>query len=149
MKPALIIGNWKSNKTSQEVEEWFAQISSEAFLPAKATVIVCPPFPLLSLCKKLVEKYHLNWYIGAQDVSQFTPGKYTGEVSATLLKEYAQYVLVGHSERRNKLHETDDMLFEKVKRVKEVGLTPVFFVEDTKTPLPKDIQIVAYEPIFA
>lgn len=148
MKQSLIIGNWKSYKNTKEAEEWFAHVSSSLISP-QAQVVLCPPFPLLSLCKNLVQKHQLPWKIGAQDASGFPEGKHTGFVSAKLLTDFVQYVLIGHSERRKEAGETDEMLFEKVKRVKEVGLTPVFFVQGEETPIPDGIEIVAYEPVFA
>ncbi|HYK09099.1 MAG TPA: triose-phosphate isomerase family protein [Candidatus Eisenbacteria bacterium] len=148
MKQPLIIGNWKSNKNEAEVEEWFAH-ASPSIISSQAEVILCPPFPLLPLCKKLIQQHQLSWKIGAQDVSPLPEGKHTGAVSAKLLGDFVHYVLIGHSERRNEFKETDEMLFEKVKRVKEVGLIPVFFVQDKETPIPEGIGIVAYEPVFA
>lgn len=147
MKQPFIIGNWKSHKTPNEVAEWFAQISPSV-RSLEATVILCPPFPLLPQCKELIKKQQLPWKLGAQDVSQYPVGKHTGEVSATLLKEFVEYVLIGHSERRH-MGETDAILFEKVKRVQEVGITPIFFVQGKDVAIPQRIPVVAYEPLFA
>ncbi len=149
MRSALIIANWKSNKTVQETEEWFFRYRQQTMLPHTARVVLCPSFSLLGICKSLLVRHHLLWELGAQTVSSFGIGKHTGEINAVQLKDFVQYVLIGHSERRIELHETDDMLFEKVKRVREAGLTPVYFVQDMTTPIPDGIDIVAYEPIFA
>lgn len=149
MKQPLIIGNWKSHKTSKEVEAWFEELGSQIHRDHRAEVVLCPPFPLLPLCKQLLTKHQLSWKLGAQDVSAFTQGKHTGEVNAALLREFVEYVLIGHSERRSELHESDEILFDKVKRVREVGLQPVFFVQGTQTPIPSGVDIVAYEPVFA
>jgi len=149
MKDPLIIGNWKSHKNTQDVKEWFARLGPQAHGVSNAEVVLCPPFPLLPLCRELLDEYQLKWKLGAQDVSQFPEGKYTGDVSASLLKDFVDYVLIGHSERRSEHNESDDILFEKVKRVREVGLTPIFFVQGTQTPIPPAIDIVAYEPVFA
>lgn len=148
MKRPLIIGNWKSNKTLLEAEKWFGEIASHTHTTA-VDVVLCPPFPLLAKCQELIHKHQLPWKLGAQDVSVFPEGKHTGEVSAKLLRDFVQYVLVGHSERRQEDNETDKMLFEKVRRVMETGLTPIFFVQDEQTPIPDGIGIVAYEPVFA
>lgn len=148
MRHPFIVANWKSNKTTSEIERWFELVVSAMPTP-HAEVILCPSFPLLPMSQMLIEKYHLTWKLGAQDVSSFTEGKHTGEVNAKQLKNFVDYVLIGHSERRRELKETDEMLFEKVKRVQEVGLTPIFFVQDKDTPIPDTIKIVAYEPIFA
>lgn len=149
MKSPLIIANWKSNKTVDEAKKWFEEIASQAVLPRTAQVVLCPSFPLLPVCQDLLTKYRLPWKLGAQTVSSFSEGKHTGEVNAVQLKEYVSYVLIGHSERRMELHETNDMLFEKVKRVREAGLTPIYFVQDGSTTIPEGVDIVAYEPIFA
>lgn len=148
MKRPLIIGNWKSHKTTEETEKWFEEIAS-VLHGDYADVVLCPPFPLLSLCFQLIKKYQLNWQLGAQDVSPFPEGKHTGEVNAKQIKDFAHYVLIGHSERRTEFGETDTLLFEKVKRVQEEGLTPIFFVQNDTTNMPKGIGIVAYEPVFA
>lgn len=149
MKHALIIGNWKSHKSVAEAEKYFSDIASDLTGLISAKVVFCPPVPLLAICQKLIAQYQLPWVLGAQDVSMFPEGKHTGEVNAKILKDFVQYVLIGHSERRTELHETDDILFEKVKRVLEVGLTPIYFVQDNKTAIPDGVQIVAYEPVFA
>lgn len=128
---------------------WFAEVAAQIHGINSPDVVLCPAFPLLPLCRQLIQKYQLDWKLGAQDVSLLPEGKHTGEVSAKLLKDFVQYVLVGHSERRSELHESDNTLFEKVKRVNEVGLTPIYFVQGEKTPIPDNIGIVAYEPIFA
>lgn len=149
MKAPLIIGNWKSHKSVSEVKKWFAELASVIGSPNHAEVVLCPSYQLLSLCEQEVSRHQLHWKLGAQNVSPFPEGKHTGEVNATQLKDFVQYVLIGHSERRNEFHETAEMLFEKVKRVQEAGLTPIFFVQGEDTPLPPSIGIVAYEPVFA
>ena len=148
MKRSLIIANWKSHKTVSEAEAWFAAVASE--MPVQQPeVVLCPSFPLLSLCKTLIKRYNLPWQLGAQNVSAFPEGKHTGEVNAVQLKDFVSYVLIGHSERRKELQETDDILFEKMKRAQEVGLTPIFFVQNKETLLPNAVGIVAFEPVFA
>jgi len=150
MKRPLIIGNWKSHKVLEDMDSWFAEVGSSLLPhPMDGEVVLCPPYPLLATCKELINKHQLPWKLGAQDVSSLPEGKYTGEVNAKLLKDFVDYVLIGHSERRNELHETDEMLFEKIKRVKEVGLTPVLFVQGQETKIPDDIEIIGYEPVFA
>lgn len=149
MKHALIIGNWKSHKNVSEVRKWFRDLAAALSASDMSEVILCPSYQLLPLCQEEIQKYQLPWKLGAQNVSPFPAGKHTGEVNAAQVKDFAHYVLIGHSERRSEFNETDEILFEKVKRVREVGLTPVFFVQGKQTPIPEGIGIVAYEPIFA
>lgn len=148
MKSPLIIGNWKSHKSVAEAESYFGDLAAEYASSQEKTVVFCPPYPLLDLCRSLIKKHQLNWQLGAQDVSAFPMGKHTGEVNAKLLKDFVSYVLIGHSERRA-MGETDDVLLEKVKRVREAGLTPIYFVPDENAPIPEEVEIVAYEPVFA
>lgn len=147
MKQPQIIANWKSNKTLKQTQEWFAEIHSLLLSTSYTTeVIICPPFPLLPVCKDLLKQYHLSWKLGAQDVSCFDQGRHTGEVSAVLLKDFVEYVLIGHSERRKQLDETDEMLAEKVRQVQNVSLEPLYFAQTVHTPIPLTVTTVVYEP---
>lgn len=147
MKPALIIANWKSNKTPHEVSEWFAEIAPLVMTSQDdKKVIICPPFPLLPLCQQLIKHYHLPWDLGSQDVSAFDQGRHTGEVSAVLLKEFVTYALIGHSERRQQLGEMEELLVGKVKQVQTVGIEPLFFVQTVATPFPQSLTTIVYEP---
>lgn len=146
MKHIFIVANWKSNKNEQDVREWFEQIASSQFPTNDKTVILCPSFPLLPLCRELIQKHHLPWQLGAQDVSAFGQGRHTGEVNAVQLKDFAEYILVGHSERRQQLGETDDVLVKKVQQTRNALLQPLFFAQTIDTKIPVGVEIVAYEP---
>jgi triosephosphate isomerase len=98
---------------------------------ALPTVIVCPPFPLLPTLADIADPRLLR--LGAQDCHWQAEGPYTGEVSPTMLAEWADYVLIGHSERRS-AGETDEQIAMKVAAAAAAGLTPVLFVgEDEQT----------------
>ena len=105
----------------------------EALSLAKASdfkgVVIAPPFPFLEKVGKIVKKSKL----GAQDLFWEDRGAFTGEVSAKELKSVgARYVIIGHSERRHKFDETDEMVAKKIKAAVENELTPVLCVGETK-----------------
>lgn len=93
-------------------------------------VAVFPPFPFLAQAQALLDGTGIH--VGAQVVSQYSFGAFTGEVSAAMLKEFGCcYVLVGHSERRTLFGESDDLVAAKFLAAKEAGLTPVLCVGET------------------
>lgn len=157
MKQLFIVANWKSNKTIPQTREWFAVISNsihstnsgQEFQISNKEIIVCPPFTALSMAKSLIDQYKLPIKLGAQDISPFRQGAYTGEVNGKQIREFADYVIIGHSERRIKFQESNEMLTQKVAMAKEHGLTPIFCVQDAQTQIPDGVTIVAYEPVFA
>lgn len=151
MKKLFIIANWKSNKTSVETKKWLQEFQNSEFRiqnnnNVDKKIIVCPPFTSLSVMKTLIERKKMPFKLGAQDVSPFDAGAYTGEVNAKQIKEFAEYVIIGHSERRNNFGETDDVLVKKVKKAIEVGLLPIFCIQNENTPVPEEVRLTAYEP---
>jgi triosephosphate isomerase len=154
MKRKYIIGNWKSNKNLQETGFWFENFS-ELLLENKQKkledieIVLCPPYVLLPEVKKLVTQYNLPIKLGGQNISPFPNGAYTGEVSASQIKEWVEYVIIGHSERRTNFHEDGKTLFAKVKRANEEGLKAIYCIQDQNTEIPKRVDIVAYEPVWA
>lgn len=153
MKKLFIVANWKSNKTVGEAEEWLKQVASSQYLVSSdIEIIICPPFTLLSNLRILTTNYHLpdTFKVGAQDVSPFPDGAYTGEVSARMLKDLGvEYVIIGHSERRKYFKEDEKILANKVKQALNFGLIPIYCVQDKTTPVPEGVKIIAYEPTFA
>lgn len=153
-KKKYIIGNWKSNKTSSEVEVWF-KAYKEFYEKEKSIkldnleIVICPPFVHIPQAKKLRDSLDLPIKLGAQNVSPFGFGAYTGEVSATQLSEYVQYVIIGHSERRFSFTENDEVLTKKVDQARAAKLRTIFCVPDEKTAVPRSVEIVAYEPVWA
>ena len=124
----LIAGNWKMNLTHLE---GIALVQKIAFtLPEKyykhVEVAVIPPFTALRSVQTLVEADKLSIVFGAQDLSAYDSGAYTGEISgAQLAKLACTYVLVGHSERREYHHESDELLAKKVNAAYKHGLIPL------------------------
>lgn len=152
MKKLYIVANWKANKTVSEATEWFQKVisyKSQVISSENKEIIVCPPFTLLPLMRDFIKQHGLQIHLGAQDVSPFGTGAYTGEVAAEQLKDLAHYVIIGHSERRKNFHDDDEVIAKKVAMTNEAGLTPLLCVQGKETPVPQGVQIVAYEPVFA
>lgn len=146
MKHLFIAGNWKSNKGIAETEDWLRQFSVKW---KDIGVVLCVPFTLLYLLKEEIARLQLPIKLGAQDVSAFGEGAYTGEINAGQIKELADWVIIGHSERRKNLKETDDMLAQKVVQAQNAGLKIIYCVQDEHIPIPVGIDVVAYEPPWA
>lgn len=154
MKKLSIVGNWKNNKGIAEAQDWLRQFNVTSHKShvtwEYTTVVLCAPFTLLYPLKQEIARLQFPLELGAQDVSPFPDGAYTGAVSARQLKELVDWVIIGHSERRRHFGETDEILFQKVARAKEAGLKIIFCVPDGKTALPTEpIEVVAYEPVWA
>lgn len=149
MKKLFIVANWKSNKTSTEAAEWFRTINNSqlTFNTEEKKVIICPPFTLLPKVKELVVGSQLPLAVGAENISPFDEGAYTGEESARQVKEFADYVIIGHSERRKNFLEDEKTLTQKVAKALDASLTPIFCVQGADTEIPNGITVVAYEPV--
>jgi len=153
MGERLVVANWKSYKNSSEAASWLEKLGSSLGVDQQRheevsgkKIIVCPPFTLLSVMAGIIKEKQLPIMLGVQDISPFDEGAYTGSVNAGQASEFAQYVIIGHSERRTLFNEDDTVLTQKVAMAKKHGLTPIFCVQDKNTPIPLGITIVAYEP---
>ena len=129
----LMAGNWKMNLNHMEavglVQKLAWTLQDKRHDPAKSEVVVLPPFTDLRTVQTLVEGDRLALSYGAQDVSPFDEGAYTGDVSASMLAKLGcRYVLVGHSERRQYYNEDDKLVNAKAKKAVEHGLTPIVCV---------------------
>ena len=165
------IANWKMNLTPRESLKLAKQLKSKVKSSKNVKVVLCPGFTALEGVSSLLKKSFIK--TGSQNISWEEKGAYTGEVSVKTLKELgSKYAIIGHSERRQYLKETDEMVNKKVKKVLESGLTPILCIGETKQQKkrgeqkkvlkaqlqkglkgvklePKDSLIVAYEPIWA
>lgn len=149
MKTLWIIANWKSHKTIAEALQWIDELAPVLQTKEQVHVVVCPDFTALEEVKKSIQVSNLPLWVGSQDLSPFPEGPHTGEESAQMIKGLVELAVLGHSERRRELGETDAMIKEKVDQAKKVGIVPLVCVQDSKTPIPEGVDLVAYEPIFA
>jgi triosephosphate isomerase len=130
MRTALVIGNWKMHGTLAEARPLATAIRDGLKRFRGADVVVCPPFTALAAVGAIVKDSPLR--LGAQTSHWEASGAHTGEVSPAMLVEVGcQYVLVGHSERRREMGETDEIVAKKVRAAFEHGLTPVLCVGET------------------
>lgn len=149
MKKTFIIANWKSNLTSSEANSWFQRLKIKDLRLTNKEIIVCPSFTVLPILKSLIINHKSSIKLGTQNISPFDEGAYTGEVNGDQIKEFADFVIIGHSERRKNFLESDKVLFKKVELANEYGLTPIFCVQGKEIQVPSNSNIVAYEPINA
>ena len=129
MRRKVIAGNWKMNMLPNEAIDYI-----QAFEPlvkdAKAEVILCVPYTDLFYC--LMNVQGTNIKIGAQNMHFAENGAYTGEVSGKMLKSIGvEYVIIGHSERRQYFNETDESVNKKIKAAFENELKPIVCVGET------------------
>jgi triosephosphate isomerase (TIM) len=156
MKKLYIVANWKSNKTESEATSWLQELKIKDLRLTNKEIIICPSFTVLSALRSLISNHKSSIKLGAQDISSFEEGAYTGELNGKQIKDLAEFVIVGHSERRKNLLESEETINLKIKQAFKYGLVPIVCVsnlEQTKA-LPEIINknskcILAYEPLFA
>jgi len=156
MKKTFIIANWKSNITLPEAKSWLDNFDVQGLDVADKEIVVCPSFTLLSELKSYALKNNSLVKIGAQDISPFSEGSYTGEVCGKQLKDFSEYVIIGHSERRRNFSESNETVNQKIRKAFEADLRPIICVSDLEqakafreaVKTDNDF-IVAYEPLFA
>ncbi|NDC30940.1 MAG: triose-phosphate isomerase [Bacteroidetes bacterium] len=133
MRKKIIAGNWKMNKTFDEGMGLVSEISNmlKDEYHGNAEVIIIPPFVHINAISRMVINDR-NLSVGAQNCSNHVSGAYTGEVSAAMLKSCgANYVIIGHSERRQYFGEHNDWLAKKVDAVLAEGLSPIYCCGET------------------
>ncbi len=127
----LIAGNWKMHGNLADNDALLRALRDGLAADARADVAVCVPAPYLAQAQALCAGGPVTW--GAQDVSVHEAGPYTGEVSATMLRDFGcRWVIVGHSERRQYHGETDETVARKAQRALACGITPIVCVGETE-----------------
>lgn len=130
MRKKLIAGNWKMHGSQDSIENLVNAIKQQLNADWASEVLVCPPSIYIDLTQKLTAGSAIA--VGGQNLSEQAEGAFTGEISADMLKDLgAQYVLVGHSERRSLYNESNELVAEKFAAALEKGLTPVLCVGET------------------
>lgn len=152
-----LIANWKSTKDINTALSWVntfnKSINKNKVLQKKLDenylkIIICPSFHLLYPIKQNIYK-NKNIVLGAQNVSFFDQGNYTGEISAQNIKDLVEYSIIGHSERRKYLKEKDNEIDQKAMLLKDYDIEPILCVRNEKDLIPDKINFIAYEPVFA
>ena len=170
MRMPIVAGNWKMYKTLGEAAA-FAQELAPALSALKgAERVICPPFVDIPDVKRVLDGTPIK--LGAQNIHWETQGAFTSSISAPMLQGLVEYVIIGHSEVRQYLHETDDMINKKAKAALAHGLSPIIAVGEsldqnqrgeTEAFVGQQIRaafeaipasdlpriVVAYEPIWA
>jgi len=170
MRTPIIAGNWKMHKTVAEAVELARGVRDAVADIAGVDVVLCPPFTALAAVGDVVANSNVG--VGAQNMYYETQGAFTGEVSPLMLKELCQFVILGHSERRQFFGETDEGVNKKIKVALAHGLTPIVCVGENleqneagetnvfvggqvkaafdNVPAADAVKvIIAYEPIWA
>ncbi|RDY26406.1 triose-phosphate isomerase [Romboutsia weinsteinii] len=170
MRKPIIAGNWKMNKTIAEALEFVNDVKDRV-TTTEVDAVICAPFLALKDLKEATKGTNIK--IGAQNMHFEESGAFTGEVAPAMLKEIGiDYVVIGHSERREYFNETDETVNKKVLKALEVGIDPILCCGETleqreasqtkevcKVQVEKGLEnvskedlakvVVAYEPIWA
>jgi triosephosphate isomerase (TIM) len=128
MRKQIVAGNWKMNMTKEEGQALISEVVNMAKdeVKAGAILVLCPPAPHLGYAKRMFQS-QANVFLGAQDCHDKASGAYTGEVSAPILKSFeVDYVILGHSERREYFKESDELLKAKTDQALANNLVPIF-----------------------
>lgn len=172
MPQTIIAANWKMNGSYDSIQKLITHFKQGLNLSSSREVIILPPYIYLNFCHQLLINSGIK--LGAQNISQFSDGAYTGEISAVMLNDNdCQFVLIGHSERRSIFNENNDIIKQKLIRAKEQGLKPILCVGEnleqrqqglTESVILSQLQtildltgtdavlhdaVLAYEPVWA
>jgi len=167
----IIAANWKMYKTTDEGKDFAEEFFLDATIAPEVEVVICPPFTVIPAIGKVLKGKGIKW--GAQNLYPAVEGAFTGEISPLMLKDLGcTYVIIGHSERRQIMGETDAFIKKKVVAAFTYDLLPIFCVGETleqrKAKQTEDVcrtqilrglegiksedvgrMVIAYEPIWA
>lgn len=170
MRIPIIAGNWKMHKTVAEALDLVRELRRGLLEVEGVEVVLCPPFVALAPVAELLKPTRIG--LGAQNMFWEDQGAYTGEVSPLMLKDLVQYVILGHSERRQYFGETDEGVNRKVQAALKHGLKPIICVGEnleeneagrTNAVVERQLRsalrdipaeqaralVIAYEPVWA
>jgi len=168
MRLPMIAGNWKMNTTVSEAIELVNQMRRGLDEIANVDKLICPPFVSLAAVRELIKGSSIK--LGAQNIYFEEKGAYTGEISPLMLADLCEFVIIGHSERRQYFNETGEIVNKKIRVALKAGLKPILCIGErleeneagrTKEVLTEQLRsslaeidylgglIVAYEPIWA
>ena len=168
MRLPLIAGNWKMNTTVNEAMKLVREMRPRLDEIGGVEKVICPPFVSLVAVKELINASSIK--LGAQNLHFEEKGAYTGEISSLMLAELCEFVIIGHSERRQYFHETDEVVNKKIRAALKVGLKPILCVgerlEENEAGRTEEIVsrqlsgslsgmkelnglVIAYEPVWA
>ena len=168
MRTQLIAGNWKMNTTIAEASALVEAMKEKLDIIEGVEKVICPPFISLASIKQLLQGSSIK--LGAQNMYFEEKGAYTGEVSPLMLSGICEFVILGHSERRQYFGETDEVVNKKVHAALKAGLTPILCLGEkleemearkTEEVVTRQVNgalkgiespqglVIAYEPIWA
>ena len=170
MRKKIIAGNWKMNKTVAEAKQLVSELLPGLEAIKNIDRVLCPPFTALYPIAEMIKDTEIE--LGAQNLFWESSGAFTAEIAPAMVAELCQYVIIGHSERRQYFGETDEMVNQRVKAALKIGIRPIVCIGETLeenqagqtvdvvskqvrggladlTPEEGAKLVIAYEPVWA
>ena len=168
MRVPMIAGNWKMNTTVNEATELVKTMRDELDKVSNVDKVVCPPFVSLAPVRELIKGSSIK--LGAQNLYFAEKGAFTGEISPLMIADLCEFVIIGHSERRQYFNETGEVVNKKIVAALNVGLKPILCIgerlEENEAGRTEEVVteqlssslagindlnglIIAYEPVWA